>query len=446
MAITWCSFVQIKSWRGLLLAFCLGFSSGLHANNAVWQLDLVGAIGPASSDYVLRGLEQAQQQNAPFVILRIDTPGGLDLAMRDIIQAILASRIPVACYVAPAGARAASAGTYILYACHFAAMAPATNLGAATPVQIATPSLPGLPGKGKAPQSPAPGAAEPGSTQQRQATGNGDDSVSADEPAITGTAMEKKIINDAIAYIEGLARLRNRNVDWAIKAVRDGASLNAEEALELGVIDALANNIGELLEVLDKREFIIHEKAITLDTSTVKVVLHEPDWRNEFLATITNPNVAYILMMIGVYGLFFEFSNPGMGVPGIAGALCLLLAMYAFQVLPVSYTGVALLVLGIALIIAEALSPSFGVLGLGGTISFVIGSIILMDTELPGYRIALPIIAAVAVFSLALVFLIARLMVKTRRNEILGDLSHLINTNGSIETMHNGQAMARFDG
>ena len=216
--------------------------------------------------------------------------------------------------------------------------------------------------------------------------------------------MEKKIVNDAIAYIEGLARLRGRNIEWAIKAVREGASLTAEQALEMNVIDSIAETTDELLEQLNGLSFDVHGREITVKIKNANVIVHQPDWRSNFLSIITNPNVAYILMMIGVYGLFFEFSNPGMGVPGIAGALCLLLALYAFQVLPISYAGVALILLGLGLMIAEAVSPSFGVLGLGGVAAFAIGSIILMDTEIPAYKIAMPLIAAATVFSAALVF------------------------------------------
>jgi membrane-bound serine protease (ClpP class) len=399
-----------------LLLSCLPLRAATP--DSIWLLDIKGAIGPAIGDYVVRGLEQAQQQQAALVVIRIDTPGGLDKSMRQIIKAVLASEIPVACYVAPSGARAASAGTYLLYACHIAAMAPATNLGAATPVQIGAPSVPKLPSDKKNEEA-APKAS---------------------------SAMEKKILNDAVAYIEGLAKLRNRNADWARKAVRDGASLDAEQALKEQVIDLMADSLKDLLTQLDGHEVSVNQHSITLATEHAPLHSHQPDWRSEFLATITDPNVAYILMLVGIYGLIFEFSNPGTGLPGIAGAICILLALYAFQVLPISYAGLALIGLGIALMIAEAFAPSFGVLGLGGVIAFVIGSIILMDTRLPGYQIALPIIAAFAATSAGLLVLLLRMAIKARQHQVVTGLDHLVGLQTDIEQLNNGTALVRLDG
>lgn len=363
--------------RKYLFVFCaivlLNIISSAKAENQAWLLTISGAIGPAVSDYVTRGIADAEQAGANLIILKIDTPGGLDLSMRDIVQQVLNSKIPVVGYVSPEGARAASAGTYILYACHIAAMAPATNLGAATPVQMG-------------PSAPAPNK----QPDENAANNSGK------------TALEKKQVNDAVAYIRGLADLRGRNGDWAEKAVRQGVALDAGQALNLNVIDFMANDLQELLELIDGKTVSVGSENIVLRSNNLDINNVEPDWRSELLAVITNPNLAYVLLLIGIYGLIFEFSNPGLGGPGIIGVICLLLAFYALQILPVSYVGLALILVGIALMVAEAFAPSFGILGLGGGIAFVVGSVMLMDTELPAYQIAYPLIAGFAVSSLLL--------------------------------------------
>ncbi|MDX1697765.1 MAG: nodulation protein NfeD, partial [Thiohalobacterales bacterium] len=307
-------------------------------------LDIEGSIGPATSDYIHRGIEHARKQNSQLVILRMDTPGGLDSAMREIIQDILVSTVPVVTYVTPGGARAASAGTYILYASHVAAMTPGTNLGAATPVEIG-----GLPDPDRL----------TGRDKQGKENGNGNG-------VTNGDAMERKRINDAAAYIRGLARMRGRNMEWAEQAVREGVSLAAGEALEMGVIDIVATDMSDLLGQLQGREVTIMGEGVTIDTTGIQLVPVEPDWRSRLLAVITDPNVAYVLMLIGIYGLFFEFANPGYVLPGVAGAISLVLALYAFQILPVNYAGLALLALGIMFMLAEVFVPSFGALGFGG--------------------------------------------------------------------------------
>ena len=386
------------------------------ARSDAWLIHIEGAIGPATADHMVRSLERAQEASAEFVILRIDTPGGLDTAMRDMIKAVLASNIPVVAHVSPSGARAASAGTYLLYASHLAAMAPGTNLGAATPVQIATPSLPAM-------------------------RDHGDDGAEDD-----ATAMENKIVNDAVAYIRSLAQLRGRNAGWAEVAVREGASLSSEDALAEGVIELMAENTPDLLRELDGRVIALGEGEYRFQTNGL--VVHEQvlDWRSEFLGVITNPNVAYILMLVGIYGLLLEFYNPGVGLPGVVGAICLFLALYAFQALPVNYAGMALILLGIALLTAEAFVPSFGVLGLGGVGAFVMGSIMLMDTELPAYQLALPTILGVAVFSVALLVFALGMIVRARRQAVVSGLEHLAGAVGIVETVEQGAAMVRLEG
>ncbi|WMN88960.1 nodulation protein NfeD [Vibrio parahaemolyticus] len=389
---------RIRIW---LLPLFLFASQALA--NTVWIVPVNGAIGPAISDYLSREIEQAQQENVSLVILRMDTPGGLDSSMRDIIHAITTSSTPVATWVGPSGSRAASAGTYILLASHVAAMAEATNLGAATPVALG----------GGAPGGPSPGDDQNEKAKDQQET---EDGTSEKVPA--KTAMEKKVINDARAYIKGLAKLHDRNAEWAEKAVSEAASLDAQEALKLNVIDYIANSPEELVQAINGTTVKINNQPVTLSLENPVWVERVPDWRAEMLAVITNPNVAYILILIGIYGLLLEFYNPGIGLPGVLGGICLLLAMYALQMMPVNYAGLGLLLLGIALMIAEAFSPSFGVLGLGGVVAFILGSIFLMDSDLPGFQVALPLIFGLAIFSVALIILTVGMLVRIRHRRV----------------------------
>jgi membrane-bound serine protease (ClpP class) len=390
------------SWFGL--ALCLLAAAAATANaREVWVVELDGAISPATANYFTRALEDAQDADAAALVLRLDTPGGLDQAMRDMIKAILASRVPVVVYVAPNGSRAASAGTYLLYASHVAAMAPATNVGSSTPVSIGG--------------SPFPSPADPA-----EPTDDGDEGAAPAGPA----TMERKIVNDAVAYIRGLAALRGRNADWAEATVREAANLPASEALEQNVIDLVAADLDALLQALDGRTIAVEGATVTLDLADPQITTVVPGWRDELLALITNPNVAYLLLMLGLYGLILEFYSPGLGA-GVAGVICLLLGAYALQMLPINYAGLALLLVGIGLMVAEVVTPTVGVLGVGGVIAFVAGSIMLFDSDLPGYRVSIPIIAATAVAS-ALLFSVGfgsamrarRLRVSTGREAMIG--------------------------
>lgn len=406
----------------LLLFVLLAARSG---TDSVWLIDIKGAIGPATADHMIRGLDKAQQADASLVILQIDTPGGLDASMRQIVKAILATDIPVVGYVAPNGARAASAGTYILYACPIAAMAPATNLGAATPVQMGTPTLPTFP------------------TDKQE-----DNKTEADnEPGLPLTdAFQRKVVNDATAYIESLAQLHGRNQAWGVQAVREGASLSAQEALDLQVINLLADDLDDLLQQLNGQTLLVNGNKIMVETEHAKIYQHPIDWRSDFLSVITDPNIAYILMLIGIYGLIFEFSNPGFAVPGILGAICIMLALYAFQLLPISYAGLGLIIFGMGLMVAEAFAPSFGILGIGGLMAFVIGSVILMDTELPGYQIALPVIIAFTSFSGLLLIAALGLALKARRQTVVTGLAHLKGMPAVVSKMLDKQAMVHLQG
>jgi len=386
-------------------------------------LTVADAIGPATADYVQRGLREAAARGDALVILELDTPGGLDGAMRDIIRAILAAPMPVVVYVAPSGARAASAGTYILYAAHVAAMAPATNLGAATPVQIG--GLPSLPSAPAEPQGDGDGGARDDGAKSPQS-----DAGTPSPAASGGDAMSRKIVNDAIAYIRGLAQMRGRNAEWAEQAVREGASLAAEAALAANVIDLVAVDRHALLEQIDGRRVVVQGVEQTLATKGMTLDVIAPDWRTELLAAIASPNVAYVLMLLGIYGLFFELANPGAIFPGVFGAISLMVAMFALQMLPVSYVGLGLLLLGIAFMVGELFVPSFGALGIGGVIAFAIGSVLLFDTEAQQFRVSLPIIVALTLLSAGFFLLALRALLKAREGPVVTGQEQLMTSRG----------------
>ena len=400
-----------RPWM-LLCAFALVFTGASSAQQpAAGQaqaegallLEIRDAIGPATSDFFVRSLDRARERKVRLVIVQLDTPGGLDSAMRDMIRALLASPVPVAIYVSPSGARAASAGTYLLYASHVAAMAPATNLGAATPVRIGAPS-------------------EPSSPRQPEAQGDQD----KDAKPESGTAEERKAINDSVAYIRGLAELRGRNADWAESAVRAAASLPASAALEQNVIDIVASDVADLLGKIDGRVVKVSTGELRLATRSLVVQRIDPDWRTRLLAVLTNPNVAYLLMLVGIYGLLLEGYNPGAVLPGVVGAICLLLALYAFQVLSVNYAGLGLILLGLALLVGEAFVPSFGSLGIGGVAAFVIGSIILLDTGVPGFEVARSLIGGIALAGALLVLLLASYFTRSRKRPVVTGAEQLL--------------------
>jgi len=380
----------------------IGPAAAIPGGTAV-LLEIRDAIGPATSRFFLQTLQSAQRRGAALVILELDTPGGLDSSMREMIQAILASRIPVVTFVAPSGARAASAGTYLLYASHVAAMAPATNLGAATPVRIIGSGDPPDPSPAT-PNAPLPQAA----------------------PAAPTDAHERKAVNDAVAYIRALAELRHRNADWAESAVRQAASLSANQALAQNVIDLIANDVTQLLTQLDGRSVTTQSGPTTLATRHILIERVTADWRTQLLAVLTNPNVAYLLLLVGIYGLLLEGYNPGAVFPGVTGAICLVLALYSFQILSVNYAGLALILLGATLIAAEGVIGSFGALGVGGVVAFVTGSIMLFDPSVPGFALARPLIGAMGFLGALLAVAIVAYAVRARARPIVTGVEQLV--------------------
>lgn len=421
---------HISRWMiaGLLIgnsAFAQNTQVAASANRFVTLIEINGAIGPAMGSYVVRSLAEANRRQSALIVLQIDTPGGLDASMRDIIKAILASAVPVVSYVAPSGARAASAGTYILYASHLAAMAPATNLGAATPVAIGAESS-------SAPPTPA----------QPQSDGR----KPSGQAEIPASSSEHKAVNDAVGYIRALAQLRGRNADWAESAVRSAASLSADDALQQHVIDAIAKDVPDLLQQINGRKLKVGSQELVLETQGLAVHRIMPDWRTRLLLVLTHPILAYGLLLIGIYGLLLEGYNPGAVLPGVVGAVSLLLALYALQLLAVNYAGLALIALGIGLIIMEFFMPAFGSLGVGGLAAFVVGSMMLFDSPVPELRVALPVIVGIAIAGGLVIVIIAWLADRARRRPVRTGVEAMPGASVTVISDFQGEGVVRFGG
>ncbi|HEX7036890.1 MAG TPA: nodulation protein NfeD [Pseudomonadales bacterium] len=412
---------MIRAVAGLLLILlgalplAAGEAEAPRGRSQVWVVDLDGAVGPAVADLIVRTIDDAEEAGAAALVIRMDTPGGLDKSMRQIIQAILAADVPVVTYVAPNGARAASAGTYIAFASHIAAMAPATNIGSSTPVAMGGPAppTPGAPGPDEKPDADGGKGGEGGEAGEgTEAPGDRRDEQSTD-------AMTRKVINDAVAYLQSLAELRGRNVEWAEETVRYGANLRASEALANNVIDVVASDLNDLLEQIDDRSVTLDDRTVQLDVAGAGIRRVETDWRHKLLIVITDPTIAYGLLIFGIYGLILEFYNPGMIFPSVIGIVCLLLGAYGLQMLPVNYAGLALIVVGIGMMVAELFTPSMGILGVAGAVAFVIGSIMLIDTEMPGYRVPYLVIGAFAAATAGLTAFVLGAAVRARQQQVV---------------------------
>jgi membrane-bound serine protease (ClpP class) len=417
-----------------LAAMTVGLVDGAPAAPAghgfVAEISLDGPIGPAAAEYFDDAVQRASDDGATAIVLRLDTPGGLSESMRQIISRMLASRLPILGYVAPGGARAASAGTYILYASQIAAMAPATHLGAATPVALG----------GSTPMpSPLPHD-QPASARSSGKAGP------AEKPR--GDAEANKVLNDAIAYIRSLAQLRGRNAEWAEQAVRGAATLTASEAASKHVIDFVASDVADLLAQADGRQVRVGKATVTLQLKGLTVRAYAPNWRSAFLGIITNPTIAYMLLLAGIYGLVLEAFHPGAMLPGIVGGICLLIGLYALQMLPVNYAGLALMALGVGLLVAEVFTPTMGALGIGGVVSFVVGSIMLLDTNVPGYAINVGVIGGLAFCAIALLGLVLYFVMRSRRAHVVSGDQQMLDATGELlgPVAAGGEAQALVQG
>lgn len=382
--------------KRLLFLLFITFLPLLASTSTIMKLEIKGAIGPASSNYLKEGMAAALRHNAQMMLIELDTPGGLSTSMREMIQEITNSTFPVIIYVSPKGAHAASAGTYLLYASHVAAMAPGTNLGAATPVSL----------------MPTP--------------------MITDSNTSSPSALEKKVINDAMAYIKSLAELNERNASWAVEAVKEGKSISAKDALRYGVIDLMAEDRKELLDKLEGRSVTISGKSITLRTEDAIILNFEADWKTKFLSIITDPNIAYMLLLIAIYGIFFELMNPGAIFPGVIGVISGVIALYALNMIPFNYAGLLLIILGIAFMVAEVFIMGFGILGIGGVLAFAFGSLLLFDADTLGSGVSIPLIIAFSLVSLGFFIFVLQFLIRSRSVKVVTGVDEMVGASAEV--------------
>ncbi|MEN8173951.1 MAG: nodulation protein NfeD, partial [Chloroflexota bacterium] len=386
----------VYKMKRLLFLLLITFLPLFASTSTIMKLEIKGAIGPASSKYLKEGMSAAVRQNSLMVLIELDTPGGLSTSMREMIQEITNSTLPVIIYISPKGARAASAGTYLLYASHVAAMAPGTNLGAATPVSL----------------MPTP--------------------MITDSNTSGPSALEKKVINDAMAYIKSLAELNERNITWAVEAVKEAKSISAKDALNYGVIDLMAEDINELLNKLEGRSVTVSGKKITLKTEGAVIETFEADWKTKFLSIITDPNIAYMLLLIAIYGIFFELMNPGAIFPGVIGMISGVIALYALNMIPFNYAGLLLIILGIAFMVAEVFIAGFGILGIGGVLAFAFGSLLLFDADTLGSGVSIPLIIAFSLVSLGFFIFVLRFLLHSRSVKIVTGVDEMVGASAKV--------------
>ncbi|MGB5792547.1 NfeD family protein [Poseidonibacter sp.] len=380
------------------LLFFFLFSLTLNANT-VTHIKIANIISPATSTYLKDAFKHSKNNNSSLMLIELDTPGGLASSMRDMIQDILNSKIPVVMFVSPKGARAASAGTFLMYASHIAVMSEGTNIGAATPVNLfQTP-------KNTNPTKP-----------ENEVVSKPDNK----------SALEKKVLNDSLAYIKSIAELRNRNITWAMDAVKEGKSISAKEALEIKVIDFIANDIEDLLQKIHGKKVLIDKKEVIIDTKGANLLFFEASWKTRILMFISNPNIAYVFLIVTMYGILFEMMNPGSIFPGVMGVTSAVIALYALNILPFNYVGLLLIFLGIIFIVLEIFVAGFGILGIAGVFSFVFGSILLFDEKTLGQGVSLPLVFALGLSSLSLFIYILTFLIKSRKDKLVSGIDTMI--------------------
>lgn len=459
---------KFKSLRTVLSVLCIGAgvlflnapNSSSSLSNQVHVIELEDAsINPVTSEYITKAIDRAEDEDARLLVIQLDTPGGLLSSTRSIVKRMLTAKVPVAVYIAPGGSRAGSAGVFITYASHIAAMAPSTNIGAAHPIKMGGGSAPkkgdewgelkklleDIRDAQKTGQDKEKSAVEAVDSKESETSEtdsplseqsdskSSDDSSEEKDLSADENALESKLLNDTVAFIKSIAKERNRNVDWAVQSVADSDSITSDEALEKGVVEYVATDLNDLLNQINGTEVMINGKTVVLDTKQVHVERIPMDGRQQFFNILANPNVAYFLMILGFYGLLFEVTHPGIGAPGILGAIFLILAFYSMQTLPTNYAGLALLVLGLVLLVSEAYTPTFGLLTLGGVVCLVLGSMLLFDSADPIMRVSKVVIAAFTISTAGISLFVLTYMLKAQRKVAKGGMHRVLGAKGVVQ-------------